>query len=345
VSRARREHWLETAVSTAITCRVLMGLALDGEGPDDSAWISVLIGAVLALAALVALDRICSRLQNGAPLRLALQMVFSLLATADAAQVIECACASAGYAAFSHVAAWVLALPLAASLLRCAWLGAASTGYAAALVPRVLAPLIALIVAFQLPYYRSCWLFPVMGRGVGPTLRTGLHVAGWLAVPGGLGALLRRDGVSFRPFRMLAFAVPASIGLILLRLMMAPPLFGSRPGRAVLLDALLTNGRAPLYCQLPMICAWLLGLLNLGGFECAAAGELLSRCLSRRCGRAASLVPAALAALLAILDPPWLASASPGGWVLWTVAAAAIVVGFDTIRKRGDRGCGASESR
>jgi hypothetical protein len=64
--------------------------------------------------------------------------------------------------------------------------------------------------------------------------------------------------------------------LLVLRLMMAPAGKYGLPWLSRL-DALLTNGRAPLYLQLPMIMAFFVSLFHLLTCECFAASALLQR--------------------------------------------------------------------
>ena len=62
---------------------------------------------------------------------------------------------------------------------------------------------------------------------------------------------------------------------------MAPVATSGDIDRAMRIDALLTNGRAPLYLQLPMLVAWFAGMLHLVAFEALAACGLLKRALPR----------------------------------------------------------------
>ena len=96
---------------------------------------------------------------------------------------------------------------------------------------------------------------------------------------------------------MLAAGIAVATLLIVLRLMMTPTQL-QRDGWSNRLDALLTNGRAPLYLQLPMIALWYAGMLHLlacEGFACAA---LLQGLFPRLGGMACAVVAVAAVALL-----------------------------------------------
>jgi len=71
--------------------------------------------------------------------------------------------------------------------------------------------------------------------------------------------------------------------------MMAPTGLADMPW-AYRLDALLTNGRAPLYLQLPMILAFFIAALQLLACECFAASALLQRLFAGIDGRACGAV-------------------------------------------------------
>ena len=122
----------------------------------------------------------------------------------------------------------------------------------------------------------------MLGRGAGGILRWGLRAAGWLALLAGAALAACDDEASFaRVAQSLAFAALAAAGLIALRLMMAPDLGAAEWDRRVRLDSLLTNGRAPLYLQLPMIAMWFTGMLHLLAFEGCLGQALLVRAAPR----------------------------------------------------------------
>ena len=171
----------EASAILAITCRVFYGLMLDSPEVHNGAWLSAIAGAALALPTL----SLARRLKRAAPGQSrAARLLLSGLLIVDAAETIECTAVSAGYVAFSHAAAWLLALPALVLALRAALSGGDALGYSALLLPRIALPLLLAVAAFQWRYYRFPWLSPAFGYGMPGVLRAGLRSAGWISMIG-----------------------------------------------------------------------------------------------------------------------------------------------------------------
>ena len=311
---------------TGLTARLFYGLMIDSPEVHNGAWLSALLGAALALPLLRALSRCPGRMPSA--------LLAALLAL-DAARTVDCAAASAGYAAFAHVAAGLLALPLLAVAARALYLGDPAMGNAALLLLRPLAALVGLVALVQLPRCQPGWLAPVFGFGLPGIVTAGVRAAGWTALIAG--SVARLTG---RPFaqtaRDVAIAAGLAAALILLRLMMAPAADAGSMSRLNQLDALLTNGRSPLALQLPMIVAWFLGLVNLLCLECWAARGLLARAFGgERWPAAAVLLVTGAAALAQAFRRAPLRTLAEGQ--LWLLAAAALLYGLLAKSRKGER--------
>ena len=303
----------------AILARLFYGLMVDGTSPLNGAWLAAGMGLLLALPVLWLMRR---QPERTAPVLLVLLLF-------DAASAMECAAFSASFLAFSHVPVVLLMLPLALAALRCVHLGGDALGASARVWLWVLGTLMIVVVAGQLPYYHPAWVFPLLGDGAGNLLRSGLRCAGWIAALAGAAMLLCRETPRVRRVTLwTAMAVAGAAALMLLRLMMAPAGDFIRQSREVRVDSLLTNGRALLYMQLPMIVIWFMAMLHLACFECAMCAALLER----RAKRAAGMIVVSCVLLLAATRAfrlPWLQE------LTWPVLLLTALIS-EIARRRGD---------
>ena len=122
--------------------------------------------------------------------------------------------------------------------------------------------------------------------------------------------------------------------LILLHRMMVPTPI-REAGWLKRLDDLLTNGRAPLYLQLPMICAWYAGLLHLLACECFAGATLLQRLLPRLGGRQCALLFVATIALAAAFLPVIDIAEMLSPWQYIAVAPLTALITFVAAGRKG----------
>lgn len=278
----------------AVLAQLFYKMTVDTSGVLNGAWLSAIVGLVLALPVIWLIGRLRPRSGLLAPALL----VFSLL---DAASAMECIGFSASWLAFTHVPVLALMLPLALATLRCTALGGDAIGASARVWMWVLAALMAVVIAYQLPYYHPAWVFPLLGDSAAEVPRMGLRAAGWIVTPVSAAMLLCDEAPRARRVLLCcAVAVAAAAALILLRLMMAPTAGELGLSRMVRIDALLTNGRAPLYLQLPMTVIWFVAMLHLLCFEGFASAALAKKCVpvlpDWTCGAAATVVVFALAA-------------------------------------------------
>ena len=257
------------SVGAAAILRLFYGLMIDAPEVYNGAWLSALIGLALTLPVLWMMKRAAGR----PLLLLALLLIIAL----DAGAMVEATAFSESCVALNHIPTVVLALPLLLAAGRCIWLGGNAIGDSARVWMRSFVPLLALVVVVQAPYYRPMWIFPILGFGVDGILRGGVRAAGWMVTLGGAAMTLCEDARFSKVCRRLSVAVVVATLLILLRLMMAPVMDAAGLSRRVQLDALLTNGRAPMVLQLPMIAIYFVGMLHLICFEVWAATALLRR--------------------------------------------------------------------
>ena len=260
------------ALSSAVAARLFYGLALDASEAANAAWLAAPVGFALALPVIWAFCKV----GKGAARPLASLLFVPL--SLDAAAAIECTAFSESCLALQHASTAFLMLPLLLAMLRCAWLGGDAVGGAARISARLIALLLFIVLLYQLPYFNPGWLTPIWGTGMTGILHSGIRAAGWIGLLCASSAIVCEDDLTPQSILpVVLFATAAATLLVALRQMMSPVMTMGHVDRAVSIDALLANGRAPLYLQLPMIVAWLVGMLHLMAFEGIAACALLHR--------------------------------------------------------------------
>ncbi len=327
------------AAFVGVTVRLFFDLALDGGTIHNGAWIAALLGALPSIPYLLCLDAVRSNRSAATPLRLMLLSVTAL----DAAHVLTIVVRAAGCLTLEYVPARYLALPLALAVLWCVWRNGDAVGYAAILWIRVFPALLLLVVALQMRHYNAQWLLPLFGNGFRDIIRGAARTPGWFVPATAIYFSADRsdDDYGGRPSIARLFFAPVVAALLLvLRLMMVPTgLYGLT--WIARLDALLTNGRAALYLQLPMILAFFISAFHLLTCECFAASALLQRLMPALDGRlCAAIVTIActgmcmsgITAIAVEFTAPWLFIV-----VGMTVALSALL---QRDRKGGERPCG-----
>ena len=252
------------ALFAAVTVRLFLGLAVELPTTHNGAWISALIGALLAAPWVV-----CTRHDRlSGP-------VLLVLTAADAATVLSSLARSAGYLALDRVSPLLLSLPVAAAALWAVWRNGDAIGYAASIGARL--ALLVLVIAglLQARAFRPAWLAPALGSGWPAILEGGVRAAGWIVAASSVVAVAEEDGSPLLRLIPLAGGAIAAALLLLLAGMVTPTRMGG--GWLNRLDDLLCNGRAPLYTQLPMIVVWFAGLMHALAAQCFAGAALLQR--------------------------------------------------------------------
>lgn len=265
-----------SAAFVAAVARIFVDLSLDGDALHNGIWIAALLGAVPAIPYLLCLDALP---ENTTPFRKALMLILLLITAVDTAQVLSIVRRASGYLTLEFVSPLWLTIPVALVAIWCTWRNGDAVGYAAMLWTKVFPALMLVVIMLQLRHYHAQWLHPVLGNGWPNIARGGIRASGCF-VPVTAVMLACDDAVrenKHRPTIGWVAAAPVLAALLLLlRLMMAPTGIYALPWLSRL-DALLTNGRAPLYLQLPMITAFFVSLFHILTCECFAASALLQR--------------------------------------------------------------------
>ena len=265
-----------SAAFVAAVVRVFVDLSLDGEALHNGSWIAALLGAIPAIPYLLCLDAVRDIIT---PVRRALTLILLSITALDAARVLSIVTRASGYLTLEFVPPLWLTFPVALVTLWCTWRNGDAIGYAAILWTKVFPALMLVVILLQLRHYHAQWLRPMLGNGWRDIVSGGIRTSGCFVPVTAVMLACDDAGMENKRHPAIGWVAAAPVLaalLLLLRLMMAPTGMYALPW-LTRLDALLTNGRAPLYLQLPMITAFFVSLFHLLTCECFAASALLQR--------------------------------------------------------------------
>ena len=188
------ERPARAAVRCAVAARLFLGLAVEMPATRNGAWISALIGGLLAAPWLICLRY--ARNRAAWPLRLSLV----LIALPDAANVLAATVRSAGYLALDRASPALLAVPLGLAMLWSVWRGGDAIGYAGMIWARIALPVLLAVALLQGRYLRPAWLAPVLGSGWPSLITGGVHAAGWIVSAAAVLAVTLVMGMSVNAF-------------------------------------------------------------------------------------------------------------------------------------------------
>lgn len=247
------------------------------------------------------------------------------LAALEASRSIRTLAHAASFLAFDRVPIALLTLPICLVLLRVLLLEGDAIGASARVWLKVFPLFMVLILALQLPHLEPDWLFPVLGNGWAAVLTGAVRVAATLCLLGALWLCAGVEKMPSKPHILVLAAASVAAGLTALQLMMTPTTVSGELTRVYLLDALLTNGRAPIILQLPMVIVWFIGMLNLLTAEAFLAASLLGQCFPRLDRRPAALIALVFVIILSVIRVPGLDDPARLGQIELAVAALTAV--------------------
>lgn len=334
------------AALVAIATRAFLSNAVDTSITHNGAWLCPLIAAALMLPWLLCTEALRNGIDKHRGANTLVSVVLLPVLLLELGASLATVARSAGYLALDRVSIRLLALPVCLALAWCLCRNGDAVGYAAMVFVRVFVALMLLIVLIQARCYRPLWLRPVLGAGPRAILEGGVRTAG-RAIPCAAVLLIAEKGDEppehrFATVRMLVLsAVIASVLLVFYNMMIPTSVYNADWIESI--DGLLTNGRAPIYLQLPMIVAWYAGLMHLllcEGFACAALLQRLIPCLDGKLCAVCTAVAAGLLAVSSLPSATFELAASLLYAVLTAVIALAAVVakfekgGIDTCAPR-----------
>lgn len=246
----------------AVVARIVGGVLIDMPDLLNAGWLSILIGALLALPLMLAISCIRTLQHNRpAPIPPALCIVFFLIAIWDAAYVASMIADSAGYLALNSTASIYLLIPQFVLCLGCLLLNGDALGASAVIWNKFLPALLLIVILLQSRSYEPRWLTPLFGPGLTSLLSGSVRIAGWFCLPAALFLIARPDVEGspghLSPLKTLVLCAAFST-LIALAFSMMTPLLPNQNlhSRTFRFDALLANGRSGRALQLPTIALW-----------------------------------------------------------------------------------------
>lgn len=326
------------AAFVAVTARLFYGLTVEEGAIHNGAWLAALFSALPAIPLVQCLDAINHR---RTPAAVALSLFLLAAVLSDGGAVLAALVRSTGFLALERGSGAGLTLPVCGLMFWCVCRNGDAAGYGAMLFMRLFPALGLIVLLLQARHFRPEWLRPILGSGRRDILRQGVRCAG-LFVP--TTALLfvsdRLPGAHLRKRASLLSLGAVAAGLLTLPVLMMAPTSKGGGDWLYRLDALLTNGRAPLYLQLPLVVLWYAGLLHLLLCECFSGAALLQRLMPRLDGRACGALTAVGVGALSVLSCP--AMITDGLLGPWGYVAAASLTAVVTLTgmKGGGGACG-----
>lgn len=303
-------------IFAAVCARVVMGMHLDLAWLYNAGWISVLIAMLLCLPlGLLAtyVTRACRersildalRQSSGEALTRGVCCVYCVLSTYETAVTARVLSNSVRHVALSETSALTLLVPLVLVAMLASYFNGQSIGSAARVWVKIVPFLVLIAILIQMKSYRVQWLLPIFGPGLEVIADGAVSASGWLSLSAlvWLGADADAQGCDARmPVLgpMLSIGI-VSAALLALLAVMSPPSVRADLTRAFQLDKLLSNGRASLSAQLPLIILWYNGLLFGATTGLFLSAKFMQAAFPKLDGRVAILLSGLLTGAIAML--------------------------------------------
>lgn len=332
-------------VAAAIGMRMFWGMAVDFPFAMNASWLCPLLGLLIYLPLGFAINQVAklgsgsvwTHLSEGvpAPIRHGLEGLFALVLLYDAAVAVRLLASSSNLIALNDVTVHLLIFPLAIVVAIVVLLGGDATGNSARIWIKLL-PVFAVVMLFvQLKSYRTGWLTPVLGGGIGSILNGSIYCAGCLA----MASLIWLPALPDRNRRgILVYAAAASVVVSLLMLtqhMSFPAMINIPFTRAARIELILSNGRMSLSPQLLLDILWFGSLLHLISAEVATAGVYLHLLWKKLPKWIEAILISAVVSIAAVYNPDWMMVSAEITRLLFPVIGGLIVslMIFERLRK------------
>ena len=288
---------------SALVFRVFALEAIDMPGVRPALWLTVLLGAALALPSILPLvKRVEKPFPDAASWsgRAACGLIF-VLSIWDAAVSARLFSVLATYAALPDHAAYALSLPLIGVGTLVCLLGAGAMSAAGVVWRRVALALTAVALVAQVGSLQPGWVFPLLGTGPRDILVGAERAAGHMALAAVSVSLLGHGDrkASAGALRTLGWSALICAGAVLAFDMAVPAMPGEAAGRLFRLEMLADCGQSGFAAETIYVLLMAGGML-LVGFEMISACAALCLLLPRVPYDACAVACGALTALLSV---------------------------------------------
>lgn len=308
-------------IPAALTMRIYWGLAVDFPYALNASWMCPLIGFLIALPLLFAIEQ-AAKLSSGSPwenlcgsvprsMTMLAELLYTILLVYDVSLCVRLIASSSNIIALNDVTVHLLVVPACAVIAAAVMMGGDAVGNSARIWLRVLPLFAVMLIIVQIKSYRFRWLTPILGSGAADIIRASVYCAGCTALAGLSGMLAVPDRRRFSISRSCMYSSVAAAILLLALRMSFPTMTGTSLTQAARIELILSNGRMSRSPQLILDILWYGGLLYLIAAEAVVAAAFLKRCIPKA--------------------PVWVIAAAEAT----TVAVAAVFNG--ALLKRSDR--------
>lgn len=287
-SESANRRGICTLTGMAMTFRVFYEAAVDSGQTAGGAWISVLLGMVMAVPAACCLAAVrrsrpgqeaggaLGSLVGSAAVK-GIALICCAVMVCDAAASLRIMSSTVKYVAMPESNRVLILLTGAAAASVCAGMGVKAAAGGAVLWRRLAVILLAVMVIAQAREFRGGWLSPVLGPGWGELIKASLPVAGIFSfiVAGWLLMEPEHDRAGYAMLLTLIRSGLMAAGVMLAFGMLVPPMPEEDPMRTFRLGQLLTNGRGGLSLEMPYVTLLYSGFLTMLVFETTAGARLL----------------------------------------------------------------------
>jgi len=259
------------------TTRIFFGAAIDLPGLYTGAWISVLLGGLMATPLFAWIGAYAKRhhhaqiidslqCETGRVWIFVLLLLFLPNMCLDTSAISNVIVLFSGYIALSDTPLPYLFIPLLLTVWWCIRKNGLAIGSLARVWTLAAAWIGGVIFLMECRLVRLHYLFPIFGAGRMEIFRGGLYIAGWLMPTAVLWLLAEPDvektNRGFKPLQTMWISCAVAIALLLFSSMLAPSLVFGENTRLYKLDQMISNGRTALSAQMPTIALWLNSLLH-----------------------------------------------------------------------------------
>lgn len=296
-------HYPMTALAIAgITARIFYLLVIDQPETENSGWLAVLIGAAFSIPPVFGGYYLMKK--SNSDLKYCIQktigsrgfrllcLVLSLAFAYETSSLFTILTSSGSYATLYNMHKLLLLVPTSFAVIYACTKGGNGIGGAAEAWIRIYIILYTVILCLEYDTMNFYRIFPILGPGVKPLLKSALNVMTYfLMIPvsflleTGCSVKGKDDVKPIRPESILLvflLCVLVCTALLMVHSSMYPSLLFNFDSRSSGMDLMLSNGRSNRTVQLPILIIWFSALSVSASFMLFCAGRLMNIALCEK---------------------------------------------------------------